>query len=283
MAPGATLDIVFNVSNVFSAWRDSLSVALAPGPDQTPPRVEVPLSLPAANGTEIFLPGRLILDGSPLAAVAAFLAIVASAHGASPMPDWSRLPTLLPWLIPVALLVILPAGFAAIYGPTILNPGVVGLLFIPLFKIVGWLGLLDSIWALVLVYPTLSVPFCTWIMIGYFASIPKELEESAMIDGCTRFQALRRVIFPLTLPGMGATLGFVFTAAWSELLFALMLINSEEKMTFAVGLLTFVSKFSVDWGQMMAAGVLALIPACIFFAFIQRYLVQGLTAGALKG
>ena len=91
------------------------------------------------------------------------------------------------------------------------------------------------------------------------------------------------VIFPLTLPGMGATLGFVFTAAWSELLFALMLINSEEKMTFAVGLLTFVSKFSVDWGQMMAAGVLALIPACIFFVFIQRYLVQGLTAGALKG
>ena len=104
-----------------------------------------------------------------------------------------------------------------------------------------------------------------------------------MIDGCTRLQALRRIVFPLTLPGMGATLGFVFTAAWSELLFALMLINSEEKMTFAVGLLTFVSKFSVDWGQMMAAGVLALIPACIFFAFIQRYLVQGLTAGALKG
>jgi len=120
-------------------------------------------------------------------------------------------------------------------------------------------------------------------MQSFFDGIPKELEESAMIDGCTRFQALRRIIFPLTLPGMGATLGFVFTAAWSELLFALMLINSEEKMTFAVGLLTFVGKFSVDWGQMMAAGVLALIPACIFFGFIQRYLVQGLTAGALKG
>ena len=91
------------------------------------------------------------------------------------------------------------------------------------------------------------------------------------------------IVLPLTLPGMGATLGFVFTAAWSELLFALMLINSEGKKTFPVGLLTFVSKFSVDWGQMMAAAVLALIPACRFFFFIQRYLVQGLTAGAVKG
>ena len=120
-------------------------------------------------------------------------------------------------------------------------------------------------------------------MQSFFDGIPKELEESAMIDGCTRFSALCRIIFPLTLPGMAATLGFVFTAAWSELLFALMLINSEENMTFAVGLLTFVSKFSVDWGQMMAAAVLALIPACLFFAFIQRYLVQGLTSGAVKG
>ena len=88
---------------------------------------------------------------------------------------------------------------------------------------------------------------------------------------------------PLTLPGLGATLGFVFTAAWSELLFALMLINSNDAMTFPVGLLTFVSKFSVDWGQMMAAGVLALVPSCLFFIFIQRYLVQGLTSGAVKG
>jgi multiple sugar transport system permease protein len=157
------------------------------------------------------------------------------------------------------------------------------MLIAPIYRLMTPLGLTDNLLGLLLTYTAFNTPFATFLMQSFFDGIPKELEESAMIDGCTRFQALRRIIFPLTLPGMGATLGFVFTAAWSELLFALMLINSEEKMTFAVGLLTFVGKFSVDWGQMMAAGVLALIPACIFFGFIQRYLVQGLTAGALKG
>ncbi|WP_337267862.1 carbohydrate ABC transporter permease [Oryzifoliimicrobium ureilyticus] len=157
------------------------------------------------------------------------------------------------------------------------------MLVAPIFKMLSPLGLTNSLTGLVIVYTTFNVPFATFLMQSFFDGIPKDLEEAAMIDGASKFTAFRQIILPLTLPGIAATLGFVFTAAWSELLFALMLISGNQSATFPVGLLTFVSKFSVDFGQMMAAGVLALIPACIFFLLIQRYLVQGLTAGAVKG
>jgi multiple sugar transport system permease protein len=157
------------------------------------------------------------------------------------------------------------------------------MLVAPIFKILSPLHLTNSLVGLVIVYTAFNVPFATFLMQSFFDGIPKDLEEAAMIDGATQFVAFRQIILPLTLPGIAATLGFVFTAAWSELLFALMLISGNDAATFPVGLLTFVSKFSVDFGQMMAAGVLALIPAGIFFLLIQRYLVQGLTAGAVKG
>ena len=157
------------------------------------------------------------------------------------------------------------------------------MLVAPMFRLLTPLHLTNSLTGLVIVYTAFNAPFATFLMQSFFDAIPRELEEAAMIDGATRFGAFRRIILPLTLPGIAATAGFVFTAAWSELLFALMLNSSAWASTFPVGLLSFVSKFSVDFGQMMAAGVLALIPACLFFLLIQRYLVRGLTAGAVKG
>jgi multiple sugar transport system permease protein len=157
------------------------------------------------------------------------------------------------------------------------------MLIAPMFRLLTPLGLTNSLTGLVIVYTAFNAPFATFLMQSFFDAIPRDLEEAAMIDGATRFGAYRRIILPLTLPGLAATAGFVFTAAWSELLFALMLNSSARASTFPVGLLSFVSKFSVDFGQMMAAGVLALIPACLFFLLIQRFLVRGLTAGAVKG
>jgi multiple sugar transport system permease protein len=157
------------------------------------------------------------------------------------------------------------------------------MLIAPMFRLLVPLGLVNTLTGLVVVYTAFNAPFATFLMQSFFDAIPRELEEAAMIDGATRFGAFSRIILPLTLPGIAATAGFVFTAAWSELLFALMLNSSAQASTFPVGLLSFVSKFSVDFGQMMAAGVLALIPACLFFLLIQRFLVRGLTAGAVKG
>ena len=153
----------------------------------------------------------------------------------------------------------------------------------PIFRIMSQMGLTDNLYGLIIIYTAFNIAFATFLMQSFFDGVPRDLEEAAMIDGCTRVMALRRIILPLTLPGMGATVAFVFTAAWSELLFALMLINSDSQKTFSVGLLTFIGKFAVDWGQMMAASIMALIPVCIFFMFLQRYLVTGLTAGAVKG
>jgi multiple sugar transport system permease protein len=153
----------------------------------------------------------------------------------------------------------------------------------PIFRLLAPLGLTNSLSGLVIVYTAFNVPFASFLMQSFFDAVPRDLEEAAMIDGATRFRAFRSIILPLTMPGLAATLGFVFTAAWSELLFALMLNSSSNASTFPVGLLAFVSKFSVDFGQMMAAGVLALLPVCAFFLLIQRHLVQGLTAGAVKG
>ena len=157
------------------------------------------------------------------------------------------------------------------------------LLFIPLFKIVGWLGLLNSYWVLVLVYPTLSVPFCTWLMIGYFSSIPKELDEAALIDGANHFQMLFKVFIPVAMPGLIAATIFAFTVSWAGFLYPLAFIYSESEMVLTVGTVTTLIKGDVfHWGGLMAGALLAAAPPVIIYAFLMDYYIAGLTSGATK-
>ena len=158
------------------------------------------------------------------------------------------------------------------------------LLFIPLFKIVGWLGLLNSYWVLVLVYPTLSVPFCTWLMIGYFSSIPRELDEAALIDGANHFQMLLKVFIPVAMPGLIAATIFAFTVSWAGFLYPLAFIYSESEMVLTVGTVTTLIKGDVfHWGGLMAGALLAAAPPVIIYAFLMDYYIAGLTSGATKG
>ncbi|MGE5599771.1 MAG: carbohydrate ABC transporter permease [Bacteroidota bacterium] len=160
-------------------------------------------------------------------------------------------------------------------------PGVV--LVAPLFVLFSRLHLLNSLPGLIFIYAALNIPFAVFLMRGYFEDIPKELEEAAYIDGCGFLAAIWRVLVPTLWPGLVATVVFVFTAAWSELIFAVMFINSERLKTIPIGLTMYVSKFNVSWGMMMAATTMALIPVALLFGYIQRYLIRGLTMGAVKG
>ena len=158
------------------------------------------------------------------------------------------------------------------------------LLFIPLFKIVGWLGLLNSYWVLVLVYPTLSVPFCTWLMIGYFSSIPKEIDEAALIDGANHMQMLLKVFIPVAMPGLIAATIFAFTVSWAGFLYPLAFLYSESEMVLTVGTVTTLIKGDVfNWGSLMSGALLAAAPPVIIYAFLMDYYIAGLTSGATKG
>ena len=162
-----------------------------------------------------------------------------------------------------------------------LVPG--GLLFISLFEILTELGLTDSLEGLILTYLSFTLPFCTWLMIGYFRSIPVELEEAALVDGCNRLGALRHVILPLTLPALVVVALFSFTGAWNEFLYALIFINRDSLKTFTVGLIGLIQGDTLPWGPMMAAASLGMIPPIIVYVVSQRWVVSGLAAGSVKG
>jgi multiple sugar transport system permease protein len=157
------------------------------------------------------------------------------------------------------------------------------ILFIPLYAQIRALGLADSRAGLIAAYPSFTVPFVTWLLMGYFESIPEELEESAMIDGATRFGAFWRVVLPLAAPGVLAAGLYAFTQAWNEFLYALVFITDVKLRTLPVGLSSFITGDVYGWGYLMAGAVLTTLPVILAYIYLQRYMVEGLTAGSVKG
>jgi multiple sugar transport system permease protein len=204
-------------------------------------------------------------------------------------------------VVAITMLISVPAAFALarmkFWGSATLATGVFltylipeSLLFIPLFKIFAFIRdttgieLINHWWVLVILYPTLSVPFCTWIMIGYFASIPKELDEAALIDGAGYIQMLTRIFIPVALPGIIAATIFAFTVSWADFLYPLAFTTSADQLVLPVGIITTLIKGDVyNWGQIMTGSLLCAAPPLIIYAFLMDYYVAGLTAGATKG
>lgn len=167
----------------------------------------------------------------------------------------------------------------SIYGAYLVPPSI---LFIPLATMVYKLGLFDSRWALILTYPTFLIPFCTWLLMGYFKSIPFELEECALIDGATRVQILWKIVLPLAVPGLISAGIFAFTLSWNEFIYALTFISSSENKTVPVGVLTELVDGDVyHWGSLMAGALFGSIPVALLYSFFVEYYVAGMT-GAVK-
>src|SRR5215831_6614663 len=154
---------------------------------------------------------------------------------------------------------------------------------VPLFLIMRDLHLVNTQLSLVIVYTGFNLPFVVWMMRGFFAEIPRELEEAAMIDGDSRLGALRRIILPLATPGLAATAVFCLIVSWNEFLFALVLTQTDDAMTLPVGIAGRVTQYGIKWGVMSAAAVVAMVPILAFAISVQKYLVRGLSLGAVKG
>jgi multiple sugar transport system permease protein len=157
------------------------------------------------------------------------------------------------------------------------------LLFLPLSQVIVKLNLYNTYWALILTYPTQLIPFASWLLMGYFKTIPKEIEECAMADGCTRMEALVKIILPLSVPGLLSAGIFCFTLCWNEFLYALIFMSSGAMKTIPVGTVSDLIKAdTLFWGALMASAVLGSFPIALLYSFFVKYYVSGLTAGAVK-
>ena len=158
------------------------------------------------------------------------------------------------------------------------------LLFLPLLELIRQLGLTNTLWSMILTYPTILIPFGTWLLMGYFRSIPRELEESALIDGASRFRAMTQIVLPLALPGILSAAIFAFTLSWNEFIYALVFTTSTDIKTIPVGVVTELVKGDVYfWGSLMAGALLGSVPVALIYSFFVDHYVAGLTAGAVKG
>lgn len=157
------------------------------------------------------------------------------------------------------------------------------LILVPMFLIFNSVNLGDTLASLIILYVVLNVPFCVITMQGFFINIPVAIEEAAAIDGCSKIQLMVRVVLPIMLPAIVAVFIFAFIGAWNDLLGGVMFINSELKKTIPVGLSAYVGQFAIKWGEMSAGGILALLPSAVLFAFAQKYIVEGMTSGSVKG
>ena len=157
------------------------------------------------------------------------------------------------------------------------------ILLVPIYNIIVNLGLLNTKTALILAYSSVAVPFCTWMLKGYFDTIPISLEEAGRIDGLTPFGTFWRIVLPLSLPGMAVTCFYTFITAWNEVAFANIILTQNKSYTLPVGLRTYVFQFQQDWESLTASAIMVTIPAVLVFLFAQRYLISGLTRGGVKG
>ena len=157
------------------------------------------------------------------------------------------------------------------------------LLIVPLYQLMRAYGLLNTWYGLVLAYATTALPFCVWMLKGFFDTIPVELEEAARVDGLSPIGSFYRIVLPLSLPGLAVTAFYSFITAWNEFMYAMTFMSKEKLYTLPVGMGTFVNQFQSDWQYLAAGAVVITIPVIIFFFFAQRYLVAGLTAGGTKG